>query len=166
MSATRLVVVLGYSAGRGGGLHEICAARVRLAERQVEPGDVVLLSGWARGASAASEAELMAESWRPPCWRIVLDRSARSTRGNVAGAASLARELEAGRVLLVTSPWHARRASALLRAALVGSRSTVRVATTEDRPSAASRLRELASWALVPFSALALRRGPAATPSA
>jgi uncharacterized SAM-binding protein YcdF (DUF218 family) len=151
MSGPRLVAVCGYSDG-GGGLHEICARRLRRAEREARATDIVLLSGWARGRDGASEAELMAESWNGPCRRIVLDRTARSTHGNVAAAARLARSLSARHVVLVTSGWHARRAGTLLHAALSGSGSTVELATTDERPSRGTRLRELVCWAVVPFA--------------
>ncbi len=120
-------------------------------------GTLVLLTGWARGRGAASEAELMARSWTAPCRRVVVDSGARSTFANVAAAAAVAREVRAGQVVLVTSAWHAGRASALLRAALRGSGSTVELATTDDRASLRARLRELACWALVPFVAVAAR---------
>jgi hypothetical protein len=158
MSGARLVVVLGYSDGRGAGLHDICAARLRRSEQEADAKDVVLLSGWARGRSAASEAELMARSWNGGCSRVVLDRNARSTLGNAAGAASVARAVSAEEVLLVTSGWHARRASALLRGALRGSRARVMIATTDERPSLGTRLRELVCWAGVPLVVLGLGR--------
>lgn len=151
MSGSRLIAVLGYSDGRGAELHEICARRLRRAEKESCATDVVLLSGWARGSSGASEAELMARSWRGSCRRIVLDRDARSTYGNVVAAAAVAREVDATEVLLVTSRWHAKRARALLRAALNGSGSVVELATTDERPSFATRVREVACWAAVPF---------------
>ena len=150
----RLIAVCGYSDGRGPGLHEICARRLRRAEREAGADDVVLLSGWARGENAASEAELMARSWSGTAHRVVLDRDARSTFGNVSAAAALARAVDAKEVLLVTSGWHARRAGALLRAALRGSGSTVGVAATGERPSLGTRLREAGCWTLVPFVAL------------
>jgi uncharacterized SAM-binding protein YcdF (DUF218 family) len=167
MSTERLIAVCGYSDGRGAGLHDICVGRLRRAEREAGPNDVVLLSGWARGSSAASEAELMARSWRGSCRRVVLDKGARSTFGNVSAAAALARTVDAKEVLLVTSGWHARRAGALLRAALSGSGSRVGLATTDERPSLGTRMREIVSWAVVPFAALsAARRGEAASASA
>ena len=60
---TRVVAVCGYSDGRETGLHPICERRLRLAEREAGPDDVVLLTGWARHADATAEAELMAQSW-------------------------------------------------------------------------------------------------------
>lgn len=158
MSRARLVVVLGYSNGSATGLHEICAARVRRAQQEARPDDVVLLSGWARGRSAAPEAALMAESWSGTSGQIVLDRDARSTFGNVAGAAALARSVGARDVLLVTSGWHARRASALARIALRGSGASVTVASTDERGSPGVRLREALCWAGVPFAALGWRK--------
>lgn len=157
MSRPRLIAVCGYSSGEGEGLHEICARRLRRAEREAREDDVVLLTGWARGRSAASEAELMARSWTASCRRVVVDSNARSTLANVSAAASVAREVGAGQVVLVTSGWHAGRAAALLRAALRGSGSTVELATSDDPPSRRARLREVACWGLVPFVAAAGR---------
>jgi DUF218 domain len=157
MSDARLIAVCGYSDGRGTGLHEVCERRLRRAEREAGPDDVVLLSGWARGSDAAPEAELMAKSWTGSCRRLYVDRTARSTFGNVAAAAALARAVNADEVLLVTSCWHARRAGALLRAALPQG-PAVRLATTDERPSLGTRAREAVCWAVVPLAALAVRR--------
>jgi hypothetical protein len=157
VSQPRLIAVFGYSDGSGEGLHEICARRLRRAERETLVDDVVLLTGWARGRSAPSEAELMARSWTKPCRRLLVDSGARSTYANVAAAASVAREVGAQRVVLVTSGWHARRAAALLRAALRGSGVTVELATTDERPSLRAGLRELVCSALVPVVAVAAR---------
>jgi uncharacterized SAM-binding protein YcdF (DUF218 family) len=148
----RLIAVLGYSKRGGDGLHQICVARLRRAEAVARPGDVVLLSGWARRGSVASEAEQMARAWSGPAYRIELDREAGSTRANVIGAARLATSLEADEVVLVTSQWHARRAAALLRQALRGSGTKVTVATTDERGSLGARFRELACWTAVPFA--------------
>ena len=153
MSA-RLIAVCGYSDGRGSALHAICEQRLRRAEREAGPHDAVLLSGWAKRSNGTSEAELMAQSWRGSCNRLYVDGDARSTFGNVAAAAALARELDAKEVLLVTSSWHARRAGALLRGVLGGSGRSVVVATTDEGASRATRLRELACWLGVPLAAL------------
>lgn len=154
MSGPRLIAVCGYSDGTESGLHPICVERLRRAEREARPGDVVLLSGWARHGSARSEAELMAGSWSAPCERVVVDSDAGSTHSNVAAVARLARAVEAREVLLVTSRWHARRALALLRRAMRGSTTPFAVAITDERPTASARLRELACWAVVPFGRL------------
>jgi uncharacterized SAM-binding protein YcdF (DUF218 family) len=154
MSKPRVIAVCGYSDGRGTDLHAICERRLRRAEREARAGDVVLLTGWARGSDAAPEAELMARSWNGSCRRLYVDKAARSTFGNVAAAAALARAVNAREVLLVTSGWHARRAAALLRAALAGSGTAIGVATTDERPSLATRLREAGCWLIVPFAAL------------
>jgi uncharacterized SAM-binding protein YcdF (DUF218 family) len=156
MSGPRLIAVCGYSDGTETGLHPICVERLQRAEREAGPGDVVLLSGWARHGSAKSEAELMARSWSAPCDRVVVDSDARSTLGNVAAAARLARAVEAREVLLVTSRWHARRALALLRRAMRGSTTSLAVAVTDERPAPAARARELACWAVVPFGRLGM----------
>ena len=52
----RLVVVLGYSAWRGAGLHPVCEARVLAAAEFASEEDTVLLSG-------RPEVELMLEAW-------------------------------------------------------------------------------------------------------
>lgn len=158
MNETRLVAVLGYSNGAGG-LHPVCAERLEQAARVVGPDDAVLLSGWARRRNGLSEAELMARSWQGPARRVLLDGAARSTYGNARGAAAAALRLGVRDVVLVTSGWHARRASVLLRAALRGTGLCVRIAPTAERGALRARLRELACWPLVPFqAALALRR--------
>ena len=59
----RLVVVLGYSRGRKGELHPICAARLEHAAALAGENDVVLLSGWSRHPTALPEAELMRRAW-------------------------------------------------------------------------------------------------------
>jgi uncharacterized SAM-binding protein YcdF (DUF218 family) len=157
MASARLIAVCGYSDGRGTELHAICERRLRRAEREARPDDVVLLSGWARGSDAAPEAELMARSWNGSCRRLYVDRGARSTFGNVAATAALARSVDAKEVVLVTSAWHARRAGALLRTALAGSRTTIGLATTDERPSLGTRVREAVCWVVVPFAALTAR---------
>jgi uncharacterized SAM-binding protein YcdF (DUF218 family) len=157
VNAARLIAVCGYSDGTDEELHEICVRRLRRAEREARADDVVLLTGWARRGNVPSEAELMARSWTAPCRRVVVDSSARSTFANAAAAASVAREVRARQVVLVTSRWHAGRASALLRAALRGSGATVEVAATDEPPSLRARCRELGCWAFVPVAALAWR---------
>jgi uncharacterized SAM-binding protein YcdF (DUF218 family) len=152
---TRVVAVCGYSDGRETGLHPICERRLRRAVEEARPDDIILLSGWARGSDAAPEAELMARSWTGSSRRLYVDRNARSTRANVAAAAALARSVDAREVLLVTSSWHARRAGGLLRAALAGSGIAVRVATTDERPSVVTRMREAACWVAVPVARFA-----------
>jgi hypothetical protein len=147
--APRLVVVFGYSGWRVG-LHEICAARVRRGEREARPDDVVLLSGWSRRRGRATEAELMAQAWSGVGAHVLLDRDARTTLGNVIGAARVASEQGSREVVVVTSGWHGRRAATLLEAALEGSGATIELALTEDPGSRRSRLREVACWSVVP----------------
>ena len=157
--------MLGYSNGRAGPLrepHEICAARLRRAERDARPDDVVLLSGRARRND--SEADLMAAAWRGPAAELVLDRSAASTYGNALATAAIAGSLAADEVVVVTSSWHARRAAALVRAAVHGSTARVTFAGAETPRSALASLRELACWALVPSQRALLRRRARARP--
>jgi len=150
----RLIAVLGYSDGRTNALHPVCAARLARAEREVTSDDSVLLSGWARRRTSAPEADLMARAWTSPVRKVILDRNARSTVGNAVGVARAARRAGAHEVVLVTSGWHGRRASALARAALFRSRTKVTLATTDEPATHAARLRELACWTLLPFLAV------------
>jgi hypothetical protein len=155
MRRRRLVAVLGYSNGDADGdLHPVCAARLARAAEETKPGDAVLFSGWRR-RGADSEAELMARGWTGRAGQVLLDTAARSTFGNVLGAAAAAREVSAREVVLVTSPWHGRRASTLMRAA---SRSLVVVAATDERAATGTMLRELACWLLVPVQVALARR--------
>lgn len=149
VAGPRLVVVLGYS-DRRDGLHAVCAARLRRAETEAGPDDVILLSGWSRRRSRASEAELMAEAWDGMSTQLVLDRGARTTLGNAVGAATVANERGAREVVLVTSGWHGRRARALLDAALGGSGVAAELALTDERGTRRARLREVACWSIVP----------------
>lgn len=158
MREPRLVAVLGYSGASPAALHEVCAARLRRAEVEVGPDDVVLLSGRARGRGVMSEVELMAHSWPGHGRKVILDGRARTTRGNALAVARAARALGAREVVLVTSSWHARRAGTLARAALRGSGTGVTLAVTDEPGSLRVRLRELACWGVVPLAALALRR--------
>jgi len=155
MSEGRLVAVLGYSNGdAGAGLHPVCAARLARAAEETKPGDAVLFSG-RRRRGAISEADLMARGWTGRAAQVLLDTAARSTYGNVLGAAAAAREVSAREVVVVTSGWHGRRAATLMRAA---SRNPVVVAATDERGTAGARLRELACWLLVPVQVALARR--------
>ena len=153
----RLVVVLGYSRGRKGELHPICAARLEHAAALAGENDVVLLSGWSRHPTALPEAELMRRAWPGATDALVCDPDARITAENAANAAAHARELGVGDVIVVTSRWHAPRAGILFRRLLPGVRVTVSGAHTPAPPRLL--LRELAVFPLVPFQlALARRR--------
>jgi uncharacterized SAM-binding protein YcdF (DUF218 family) len=152
----RLIAVLGYSNG-GSSLHRLCAERLRRAEAEAAPGDVVLLSGWARRGSARSEAELMRDGWRGPAVELILSGEARSTAGNARTAAEAAIGIGATEVVLVTSVWHERRAAALFRAALRGTGIRLAVASAESPSASTARLRELACWLLVPAQAALVR---------
>lgn len=126
--------------------------------RETEAGDVVLLSGWARWRKPVSEAELMARAWTGSTTRLLLDHRARTTLGNACSAADAARALGVGEVVLVTSSWHLRRASSLLRAALRSKDAAVTVAPSDEPAAFRTRVRELLAWTLVPlFAAIAAR---------
>ena len=155
----RLVAVLGFSsAADGAALHAICAARLVAAEQVADP-DAVLFSGAARHDGPSSEAELMRAAWHGADVPLHLDTSARTTAGNAAGVASLARQLGATEVVIVTSSWHAPRARALVRAALAGSGAHVRSAPAAGRADMRTAVRELACAAALPVMMVRARRG-------
>ena len=83
---SRLVVVFGYSDRSAVELHPVCAARLARAHAEARPDDIVLFSGWARRGLPAAEADLMASSWTAPIRSRLVDRSARTTLGNVSEA--------------------------------------------------------------------------------
>jgi uncharacterized SAM-binding protein YcdF (DUF218 family) len=155
---TRLVAILGYSDATTDGLHEIAATRVRRAADEARPDDIVLFSGWARGARWQAEADLMAARWTAPARARLVDRGARTTLGNAIAVARAARWVGAEEVVLVTSRWHARRASALVRASLNGSGARLRVVATDEPTVPRRGLRELAAWMIVPVLALVAAR--------
>jgi uncharacterized SAM-binding protein YcdF (DUF218 family) len=154
----RVVAVLGYSRGGDRALHPICAGRVAHAERVASGARAVVLSGWARRHAPAGEAELMREAWSREDVPVVLDRSAQSTVGNAVAVARVARDLGAGELVVVTSRWHARRARALVRAALAGSGIQVSVSSPHDGSHPLLALRELACATAVPVQARRIRR--------
>lgn len=153
MSGGRLIAVFGYSDRSTDELHPVCAARLERAMRESAADDVVLLSGWARWRKPVSEAELMARAWSGETARLVLDQRARTTLGNACGTADTLRELGLREVVLVTSGWHLRRASSLLRAALKNVEAELTTAAADDRASLRTRAREILAWALVPILA-------------
>jgi uncharacterized SAM-binding protein YcdF (DUF218 family) len=155
----RLVAVLGYSTRGTDDLHPLCLLRLRHAEGVADGADAVVLSGWSRNGSRSGEAELMRASWRGPDVRLVCDTTARNTMQNTSSVASLARELEADEVVIVTSRWHGPRARALLRAAL--GDTAVEISSSSPRGRLQPRLlaRELACLAALPYQ---LRRVRAA----
>jgi len=148
--AERVVVVLGYSDGEADGLHPVCAARLETAAGIAGPGDVVVLSGWARGVARQSEAELMAAAWRGDAAQLVVDPDARTTVENMSNALNDVLRVGAREVVVVTSTWHARRARAALRWLLRHTGVKVRSASPSGT-SARAALRELALWPLLPF---------------
>jgi hypothetical protein len=154
----RVVAVLGYSRNGDRALHPICAHRVAHAERIATGAGAVVLSGWARSQAPAGEAELMRDAWRRDDVPLVLDCSAQTTAGNAAAVAQLARRLGATELVLVTSSWHARRARALVRAALRGSGIHVSVSSPGGPPAPLLALRDLACIAAVPIQARRLHR--------
>jgi uncharacterized SAM-binding protein YcdF (DUF218 family) len=100
----------------------------------------------------------MRDAWRGPDVPLVLDETARSTSGNAAGIARLARELGAREVVVVTSRWHAPRAGALVRAALRGSGIAVEVSSDDDGGERLLAARELVCRAALPVQTRRLTR--------
>jgi uncharacterized SAM-binding protein YcdF (DUF218 family) len=156
----RLIAVLGYSPRRSDRLHPICSARVDRACAIARKGDRVVLSGWSRHPGIEPEAELMARAWTGAEVDLLLERDARHTVGNAEAVAEVALASGAREVVLVTSWWHNRRASALVRAALRGTGIGV---TAVAAPSHAPRtllLRELCCLAALPAQLAWLKRRP------
>jgi uncharacterized SAM-binding protein YcdF (DUF218 family) len=150
VTSPRLVVVLGYSNGRRDGLHAVCAARLRRAAEVATAEDVVVLSGWARPPGASSEAELRRAAWRGTAREVVVDPDARTTVENLANALDDVLRVGAREVVVVTSSWHAARATTALRRLLLHQGIRVRSTSPPGRSPRAS-LRELALWPLLPF---------------
>ncbi len=150
MTATRVVVVLGYSHGGGHDLHPVCAARLERAAHVATADDVVVLSGWARVPHTYSEAELMHAAWRGAAREVVVDPDARTTVENMANALNDVLRVGAREVVVVTSAWHAPRAKVALRWLLLHTGIKVRSASPPGRSRRGS-LRELALWPLLPF---------------
>ncbi len=153
----RLVVVLGYSDGGTAELHPICAARLARAAELTTADDVVVLSGWARRAGSPPEAQLMRAAWRGPAREVVVDPDARTTVENLANALNDVVRVGAREVVVVTSSWHARRATAAMRWLLRHEGVVVRA---ESPPGTWARaaLRELPLWPLLPFQLWQARR--------
>jgi uncharacterized SAM-binding protein YcdF (DUF218 family) len=139
----RVVAVLGYSRGGGDRLHPICAERLVYAQTVAEGADAVILSG-------LPEAELMRASWAGPEVQLVVDADARHTAENARNIAEDARELGADELVVVTSSWHRRRVSMLMRAALAGSGIELTVDAPEGRHPALLVAREVACFAVLP----------------
>jgi uncharacterized SAM-binding protein YcdF (DUF218 family) len=150
-----LVAVLGYSGRRGDALHDLCAARLRHAEKLVDDADAVLLSGWGRRRNGTGEAELMRAAWNGGEVQLLADDSPRSTVDNAVGVATAARRLDATEVTVVTSRWHAFRARALVRAALPGVE--VRTSSPAGRAPVLVLAREAACVIALPYHLLRLR---------
>ena len=159
-AARRLVVVLGYSRGRKGELHPVCAARLEHAAGVAGEDDAVLLSGWSRHPAVLPEAELMRRAWAGGANTLICDPDARITAENAANAAAHARELGVREVVVVTSSWHRHRAGILFRSLLPGVQVTVAAAPTPAPPRLL--IRELAVFPLVPVQIRLARRRSAA----
>ena len=146
---TRVIVVLGYSAGATDELHPVCAARLAKAAEIARPDDVVVLSGWARAGHVRPEAELMADAWRGSATELVVDPDARTTVENLVNALNDVLRVGAREVVIVTSSWHAARARTAMRWLVLHTGVRVRSASPPGR-SLRATARELALWPLLP----------------
>jgi hypothetical protein len=155
--ARRLIAVLGYSPRRSHRLHPVCFARLDRACAIAREGDLVVLSGWSRHPGVEPEAELMARAWTGIEVELVLERDARHTVGNAQAVAEAARAFDAREVVVVTSWWHCRRATALVRAALRGAGTRVSAVGAPSHPPLMLLLRELCCLAALPAQ-LALQK--------
>jgi uncharacterized SAM-binding protein YcdF (DUF218 family) len=93
----------------------------------------------------------MRDAWQGSDVTLVCDPTARNTMQNATGIAATAQDLGVDEVVVVTSSWHARRAGALVRAAL-GDADIV-VSTSSPRGPQHPRLlaRELVCLAALPY---------------
>ena len=147
----RLIAVFGYSARGVDGLHPLCLLRLRHAEELASGAEAVVLSGWSRHGTGFGEAELMRDAWQGPEVRLVCDTTARNTMQNAVGVAALARELGVDEIVVVTSHWHARRAAALVRAALGDARVSVSASSPRGSVHPLLVARELSCLATLPY---------------
>jgi uncharacterized SAM-binding protein YcdF (DUF218 family) len=154
---SRVVVVLGYSNGSRPGLHPICAARLARAAELSTEDDVVVLSGWSRVPHNPAEAELMGAAWAGRAREVVVDPDARTTVENAANAVDDVVRVRAREIVIVTSSWHAARATAAFRWLLRGRGIHVRAASPQGR-SLRATARELALWPLLPAQLAQSRR--------
>ncbi len=149
-TASRVIVVLGYSDGGRDALHPVCAERLDHAAAIATEDDVVVLSGWARVPGTRPEAELMAAAWHGRARELVIDPVARTTVDNASNAMDDVYRTRAAQVIVVTSRWHAPRAAAVFRWLLRGSDTKVVVDASASGGRIGDWLRELPGWLILP----------------
>jgi hypothetical protein len=147
----RVVAVLGYSDRRATGLHPVCAARLERALAEEAGARAVVLTGWARRRKRSPEAELMRRAWRGSGAPVLADPHARTTAENAVQVAEIAARLGADEVLVVTSGWHAPRASLLFKATFRRTGIRVSVVRAEGPRPLGAVAGELVRWPLVPL---------------
>jgi uncharacterized SAM-binding protein YcdF (DUF218 family) len=101
----------------------------------------------------------MAEAWSGAAAQLVLDEDARTTVENALNATRDIRRAGAREVVVVTSSWHAPRATAAFRWLLRGTGVRVRAATPRGR-SVRALARELGLWPVLVGQLRAARRPP------
>ena len=92
----------------------------------------------------------MRAAWRGAAREVVVDPDARTTVENLANAVNDVLRVAADEVVVVTSSWHAARATTAMRWLLRGRGIGVRSASPPGT-SVRATLRELLLWPLLPF---------------
>lgn len=151
VTSGRIIVVLGYSTAHDRGLHPICRRRLDRAGELATNDDVVVLSGWARRPGTRSEAELMAQAWSGPAKQVRVDPDARSTIDNAVNVLDDVAQDSPAQLVVVTSTWHARRASVIFRWVMRHAPVEVMLATAKTEGGLVARLREVPCWILLPI---------------
>jgi uncharacterized SAM-binding protein YcdF (DUF218 family) len=101
----------------------------------------------------------MRAAWRGAAHEVVVDPDARTTVENLANAVNDVLRVGAGEVVVVTSSWHAARATTAMRWLLRGRGVVVRAESPPGR-STRAKVRELLLWPLLPFQLWRAGRGP------
>ena len=132
----RVALVLGAAVARDGRPSPALLRRATLAASLYKTGEVNLIhaSGGAPGA-VHTEAEAIAALCRDhsvPPQAILLDTQARNTRDNIVNALPILAEQGGSHVVIVTDPYHARRAGMIARAH--GLRVELRVTPNDTAP--------------------------------
>jgi uncharacterized SAM-binding protein YcdF (DUF218 family) len=149
------IVVLGAPLTPRGELTAILEERVAAAVALYRAGAAryVVASGGTTAGAPRAEADALAEALRSAgVANVLVENRSRTTRENAQLTADLLAPLGARKVLLVTQPFHAKRAALLFRRAGLDARSWHIADSIQyrDRKRALKWLvREYGSWAMV-----------------
>ena len=100
----------------------------------------------------------MAAAWRGAARELVVDPDARTTVGNALNALNDIVRTGAREVVVVTSRWHAARATAAFRLLLWKRHVRVSAAFPPRAAKLGAMMRELPLWALLPVQLWHARR--------